>query len=520
MLFDLILRRRGMGESFKKIKSKYFKGAIILCVIIGVCAGLIAVGAVMLALKLNKIVINGGFYALIAVGTAGVVGALFFLILRPTDKRVAKRLDRDYALGERVQTMVEFSQSSDDMAVLQRNDTSERLKGMSPKKPALKYMLLSLLIPVMACGLFLSGMMVKNPEVGGNSDIKPEPPVEFDDWQKVRLNTLISNVKASNMEETPKNAVAVVLEGLLTAFWTDDGAKEVTEQVMSETVKAALTAVEGITDGLNSADDFGGLLAPYEGFEGYGNALSQSTEYYKADGTTVVNTFDAVTEQSLLLDDRLAELFDGVFKSLYEKIDSANNVSSAKSKVTEFIGVFDVAYLELSSLDTYDGLFNALTDYKDELKSLSDGMVRIQTKPSLIQRTDAPNTKLISSTVRAVWGQSYNAMMTDYIRYELIDLFKITFDNPDDPDDPDDPGSVKPPEEDNPGGDGDQEHLYGSDEVIYYPVNGEHVKYGTVLGEYSAKANELMESMPDELKGFLKDYFDILSSGLKEEEEK
>ena len=30
MLFDLILRRRGMGESFKKIKSKYFKGAIIL----------------------------------------------------------------------------------------------------------------------------------------------------------------------------------------------------------------------------------------------------------------------------------------------------------------------------------------------------------------------------------------------------------------------------------------------------------------------------------------------------------
>ena len=42
----------------------------------------------------------------------------------------------------------------------------------------------------------------------------------------------------------------------------------------------------------------------------------------------------------------------------------------------------------------------------------------------------------------------------------------------------------------------------------------------TNAGEYSAKANELMESMPDELKGFLKDYFDILSSGLKEEEEK
>ena len=215
MLFDLILRRRGMGESFKKIKSKYFKGAIILSVIIGVCAGLIAVGAVMLTLKLNKIVINGGYYALIAVGTAGIVGALFFLILRPTDKRVAKRLDRDYALGERVQTMVEFSQSFDDMAVLQRNDTSERLKGMSPKKPALKYMLLSLLIPVMACGLFLSGMMVKNPEVGGNSDIKPEPPVEFDDWQKVRLNTLISNVKASNMEETPKMRLPSFWKGFL-----------------------------------------------------------------------------------------------------------------------------------------------------------------------------------------------------------------------------------------------------------------------------------------------------------------
>ena len=69
-----------------------------------------------------------------------VVGMAFFLIKRPTDKRVAKRLDISFGLNEKVQTMVAFRDEEGAMIEIQRNDTesilseihSKRLKSRKP----------------------------------------------------------------------------------------------------------------------------------------------------------------------------------------------------------------------------------------------------------------------------------------------------------------------------------------------------------------------------------------------------
>ena len=120
-----------MNEIFKKLKRKKFLTAACIAAGTGVAAGLIAAGSVLLALKLSEININAGWYVLIGLGVAAIAGGVAFWVLLPTDKKVAKEIDREHALNEKVQTMVAFAGDDGDMVELQRQDAEEKLDRKS-----------------------------------------------------------------------------------------------------------------------------------------------------------------------------------------------------------------------------------------------------------------------------------------------------------------------------------------------------------------------------------------------------
>ena len=114
-----------MEKNFLRLKTKYVLMTVLKSVIFGLSCGLLAVGAVLLPLKLKSINIHFGFYILIGVGAALLFGGALFGILfklRLSDVSIAKKLDKDYKLNERVQTVVEYGEDQSDIVSLLRED--------------------------------------------------------------------------------------------------------------------------------------------------------------------------------------------------------------------------------------------------------------------------------------------------------------------------------------------------------------------------------------------------------------
>ena len=69
------------------------------------------------------------------------------------------------------------------------------------------------------------------------------------------------------------------------------------------------------------------------------------------------------------------------------------------------------------------------------------------------------------------------------------------------------------------GGIGNMEMLYGSDDVIYDPVQNTYVKYGDVInGYYAAVSEKIIDGkIPDTLQQYITHYFDTLYDGSEKE---
>ena len=61
---------------------------------------------------------QGWLCAVLGIVAALIAGGLAYIFLRPNNKKLAKKLDKELALHEKVQTMVEFKDAEDIMAAL------------------------------------------------------------------------------------------------------------------------------------------------------------------------------------------------------------------------------------------------------------------------------------------------------------------------------------------------------------------------------------------------------------------
>lgn len=139
-----------MFESFKKFKRKlmleiFFKGLIL-----GLSFGVL-VEAVFYLLE-KRDIFNLPLVADIAIaaGIAVVITVAYFFIRKPNDMQVAKRLDNQLGLHEKIQTMIAFKDKKGTMVELQRDDAKLNLDATPSKNVAMKFTFVNFALSIVA----------------------------------------------------------------------------------------------------------------------------------------------------------------------------------------------------------------------------------------------------------------------------------------------------------------------------------------------------------------------------------
>lgn len=507
-----------MGKSFEKFRKKHLIYAIIKSALTGISAGLFVSGLVLLVLKLTGTDLHTGYYALIGAGVALVCGGLCFLFLRPTAKKSAKLLDEDYSLGEKVQTMVEFSGREGVLLDLQREDASARLASAPAKRRSFSEIWQYFLIPLVAAALFFTGIFVPAKTVHAG----PDDDFEITPWQISALEQLITEVGGSDLSDGIKTPAVEQLEGLLGILKETETASGMHGQVGS-----AVSAIDAAVESECSFLDLSAAFADSDAIGVFATAVTRSATVYSGSVKTFLS-FTQVTDIAKRMD-------DGIDTYLNKAVNSVNSVLSPEESEDRLVGTALVNAIKVytepldealasSGVGETDALRQSLAGYADGLEAVSEQVaVGGASKDTLADMVRTAGTDFISSATIALHAQAYNQMLDDYIRDRLCYIFSLSeADLPErregtlGSDADDENGDSDDDENTNGGGGGNSELILGSDDAIFYYKTGEHVRYADVFTEYENRKAIVTDedSVSEEFKKYLDNYFKILSGGL------
>lgn len=221
--------------------------------IIGLSAAALISGVLLLTAKNTGISELNALWGMLAlpIGTG-----LFLLFRRSSEKKFAKKLDDDFDLHEKVQTMIEFSAATDELATMQREDAMAKLTAIPTSKMKFTHLWLYILLPVMACAMVCTAVACPSWEEPG--EIDPgyvTPPRDISDWEWAALDDLMEYVKnseadASHMKPQTYNALNDLRNLLL---------KGVSESSLPVFVNTTVTQINNIKTDAN--DEAKGLTA-------------------------------------------------------------------------------------------------------------------------------------------------------------------------------------------------------------------------------------------------------------------
>ena len=460
-------------------------------VIFGLSCGLAAAAAVVLYQKATTVSPSLWLYLPTGIVAALICGLVAFLILRPSDRKIARKLDHDLALGEKVQTMLTYmAEDEQEMLLIQREDTDERLMNTPTRNVRYRHPWRHALAPVLACALVAVAIVTPIKAVELPPE-EPEPPFELSSWQETALLELIEQVKASEMEESPKDASVKELEVLLAALRITTKEEEMKIMVIS-----VISNLNRIVREHNSANRISLYMAASE----QEKIASLSMSLDMLSGLEIKEALNMIRES--LRTDEVAE-------PLADYLQALNTLNADISKT---VGADDPLYMTLK-------------DHAEALMSLMD-MLPEYTRDWAQTQLDSLFTTAGNAMSDALYIQFVNKDVKDTTVARLMEIFEISADElPEEektqlPTDKEEEDKKQDEEEKgNQGAPGEGNILYGSDDVIFDPVKNEHVKYGDVINEYFAAVSEKIVSgqTPDTLEQFISDYFATLYDGSKNE---
>ena len=502
-----------MNEIFEQIKKKELIRALIVSVASGICLALLAAGGLLLSFKLCNVYLHAGYYVLIAFAVALVTAGAVFLWLRPTDKKLAKKLDKQFGLDEKVQTMVMYRESGEEMAVLQRKKTGEVLSSLPPKKATPFQIARLCVIPVLALALFFTGAFYPK-----KVEANPPPPFDITRTQIIDLTQLIEEVNASYLGEDLKEGCAQVLSNLLDGLKTEEEEKK-----MQLAVVSAVTLIDGMISSRNSSLAVADLLTSSDRIKSFATAATDGAFYYRIDGVRLTD-FDSVAVKY----DRSENGVQNVLASNIEGLLAGwkeMETAALKSDLELFLNEL-APYKQASFTAEDDEFVSSLGTLERALQTIVENIASggYPDEEIAAQLENAFNAYRLTASA-ALSVQSYGTMMNVYIRTRLSDIFNV-------------PQSLFPPlalpaagaggsdsdsssDNSSSGGKGDEEQIRGSNDYIYYPKEERYVPLSEVLDEYDRKITEYLRGgeVSEELAKFIQEYFDILFTQIKEENE-
>lgn len=513
-----------MKNNFKKLKSHFLMLAIIKSAICGVAVALIAVSAVFLGFKLSAQILNPVFYVIIALAAFAAVGALTFLILRPTDKSVARALDKDYNLNERVQTSLEFENDKSAISAMQRDDAEEKLSGLKLKRPSFKKNWHYLALAVLAAAAIIVSAIIPARTVP--AEVLPQDrPYVLTEIQRRTVLELIDEINAADLSDELKTDAVEPLYGLLDENSGLPTVKTVGE--MNIMVDEAIIALSDVLEGgLSYAP-----LSVQMGSAGYVYVVRTLRR-----GAAVYADRPLISHENFVdFTQKLDELVDSMvavnLNQYYEKLITTKNDSEENGETEETDSAEELraklaeiangmaAVLERSEFNEQDKLYAALDSFAGAINETAN------TDKDLNAALESAMNDSALTIGEALAPQTYRLGINRYIDIRLWKAFDMEIkpipvrftDNYE----YDENGSLGPNTnpgegENQDGGYGTGDSKYGSDDKVFDPYTGEYVPYGELMERYYAIAQEYLntDSLTEEQKAAVREYFQVLYSGL------
>lgn len=500
-----------MGNNFKKIKSKYTRLALLASVLLGVCCGVAFACVFAVVFKSCAINFHWALYIPIAIVLSAGFCAMFYFILRPTDEKVAKKIDADFALGQKAQTMVEFSAESGAMIEMQRAQAEEALAEVAKKPADLSWLLKFIFVPVLAVAMLFAGIFAPARKQADPDD----PPYDITLAQETALKALIADVESSELVSDIKLPTVEVLNGLL------EGLRQAEQQSVMK--RAVISAVSVIDTLIASNNTYLGIYAAFnqnEKLAPLAKTIVDCVTYYKTDGSKI-STFAAVKAKKKTSDEAIdgeAASWLTSFMRAFSEDDEGKvplPVASANVITQQYSAALAAALSAELYAESEDALVLSLKSFANGLGALSIDGVSAQKYYNDVQGTVSAFT---AACAPALATQSYNCMMDEFIRNALAKIFNLSLsefgDNQNvvptlpDVDDPDDVHG---------GGYGGGDIKYGSDDLVLDVDTGELVTYGQLLDKFNAAVEERIRSgaCAEDMAKYIRQYFQFLYRGLE-----
>ena len=479
-----------MNESFNKFKKKILIEALLKSSLIGLAAGILCFSIPKLIIHFGKIN-KGEFTDLILILLCSavfiIIFGLLFLIMFPRRLKVAKRLDKELQLNQKVQTMIEFENMDTPIIKLQREDTINILSNTSIKKLSMKFGVFFFILIGLACafgGTVVAVEAYEKPPVITPGPDKPQ--YNLDNWTVRALLDLIEVVETSNIEKDLKEPVVSNLTSLL------DSLETVT---LEEEMKKLVTDI--INDALLRLD-----------------LINSNNEVFNE---LKVSSSSIVKELAVQINALNVSNVNNCIENIYVYL--CGDPSTTSGALLEFDNDFRVVIVN-SKLNQEERLTKSLLDFAKELKSFEDS----SNLSELISQSIAKNKENILNILRI---QAENKSIIDYTVSQLEMIFGLKEPEQNDPDnDPNNNPSqinpIDPPkvnEGENQGGYGTGEVLFGSNDIIFDIEKGS-VEYGEVISKYYGQLVGMFNdgTIPEEYKELFDKYFGELFGYYEEEE--
>lgn len=509
-----------MSERFKKLKRKYLLGAILKSVVCGLSFGLFAAGVVLLALKLSAISLGAVWYILIGVGAALLGGGVSFVFFRPTDKKVATKLDNEYSLDERVQTSLEYNGQEGTIIELQRVDTDEKLQSLPKRKIRFSRIWQYCATAAVAIAIAITAFAIPAKAAtaqGNNGGDVNDIPAEVDQLDVDFVRDIIKDVNRSELNATVKSGIVAELEYLVSQL-----EEAVEGNMLQKDLEAAVyNTIEGVDFVVNSANSFEAIAA----------AIQTEQQVHLAEA--VLRGGNSYRSSSIMNYDDILRYQDRQPDSTREKMEVGLNalLESFKPLGLEelpdaLLNVFlPLSNLPASGFNNNDKLYSYLSSFSSEITILYSEVVggEYTEAQDIKDKVDEYVGNLKILITGELVSQSYAGAMRRFVGNRLRNIFGLGGYEEAEPDDgrggtnrPGDVPDIPPPEDIEPPTGGTH---YGSDDEIYDPFTGRYVKIEEIYKRYNQMLEEWISAgnlTPEEEK-MARDYFAWLRGSMTDE---
>ena len=507
-----------MGDKFLKFKRRAKMLRLMRSLLTALATGTAITGLLRLLVRFEivamhpTIPIGAGLFA------AAAVGCALFFVLPLSDTRLAKMLDEELSLSERVETMLEYMGEESAMLSLQREDANAALSEAPLETLRLKRVWIYITAVLLGALVLTSSFIFSK---------APEPPPVVDeeefaltDLQAKAIEQLIDDVEASDMASPYKENTVELISTLLEVL-------RVTETVRDKdaAVLLAMNGILGEVDASSFAVEIMGELWATE--LPTLRMLAKALNYYD---WPKIDEWDKFHSELNSFRDTL------VYEEPTDNGAAPAEATDSEVSETELLllkaasGITGV--LDKSGASASDALRSALYRLALAEEENEDGtrVYGLQRLSIMISASGCEATQReIDATLTALESALYSALLENKINTgtgegaidrlaSILDCEKPRFERPVFTDTTG--GQVIPDDEIGTGGAIGGGTEYGSDDLVLDPYTNTYVEYGKILDRYYSEMLGSVENgeYTEAERKALEKYFTILYGGFEKGE--